>query len=109
MAKAKTGHNPLKPLLDRIPAPLRNKYFLVLGIFLFWIIFISKADIMTQFKLNQARQNLEFDKQYYREKIEEAKRQKLIQEEDIEKFAREKYYFKKDGEDVYIMEEPAEQ
>lgn len=108
MAKAKTGHNPLKPLLDKIPPPLRNKYFLVLAVFLFWMIFISKADIMTQYKLNQSIQNLEFDKQYYIEKIDEAKEQKRVQEEDIEKFAREKYYFKKDGEDVFIMEDPKE-
>lgn len=106
MAKAKTGHNLLKPILDKIPAPIRNKYFLVLAIFVFWMIFISKADVMTQYKLNQSRQNLEFDKQYYIDKISETKEQKRVQEEDIEKFAREKYYFQKDGEDVFIMEEP---
>lgn len=105
MAKAKTGHNPLKPLLDKIPKPIRNKYFLVLGLFLFWVIFISKADVLTQYKLSQARKNLEFDKKYYQDKILEAKEQRRIQEEDPEKFAREKYYFQKEGEDVFIMEE----
>lgn len=105
MAKVKTGHNPLKPLLDKIPRPFRNKYFLVLGLFMFWIIFVSKADILTQYKLNQARKKLEFDKEYYNKKIEEAKEQKRVQEQDIEKFAREQYYFKKDGEDVFIMED----
>lgn len=105
MAKAKTGHNPLKPLLDKIPKPFLNKYFIVLAVFAFWIIFISKADIYTQYKLNQTRKKLEFDKAYFNTKIEEAKEQKRVQEEDIEKFAREKYYFQKDGEDVFIMEE----
>lgn len=105
MAKAKTGHNPLKPLLDKIPAPLRNRYFLVLAVFIFWMIFVSKADVMTQYKLSQSRENLEFDKKYYIEKISEAKEQKRVQEQDIEKFAREKYYFQRDGEDVFIMEE----
>lgn len=105
MAKVKTGHNPLKPLLDRIPVPLRNKYFLVLAVFLFWMIFVSKADVYTQYKLSKARQKLEYDRKYYQEKIEDVKEQKKIREEDIEKFAREKYYFQKDGEDVFIMEE----
>lgn len=108
MAKAKTGHNPLKPLLDKIPAPLRNRYFLVLTVFLFWMIFISKADVYTQYKLNQSRQGLEHDKDYYLQKIEEAKEQRRVQEQDIEKFAREKYFFQKDGEDVFIMEENEE-
>ncbi len=97
--------NPLQPIIDLIPKPLRNRYFIVLILFFGWMVFVDKHDVLTQFKLQRTVNKLEADKTYYEEKIEEAQQEKHDIEEDKEKFAREKYYMKKKGEDVFIIEE----
>lgn len=46
------------------------------------------------------------NKEYYLEEIKKDKKsiQELNNSEQIEKFAREKYYMKKENEDIYIIE-----
>ena len=50
--------------------------------------------------------DLENEKQYYQKEIEKDKKaiKELSTDEGIEKLAREKYYMKKDNEDIYIIE-----
>ena len=98
-------NNPFKPIINLIPAPFRNRYFLVTVLFFAWLTFIDKHDILTQWKLQQTLNNLENDKKYYQEKIEEALQDKKDIENDKEKFAREHYFMKKNGEDVFIIVE----
>lgn len=95
--------NPLQPLLDQIPAPVRNRYFLVLVFFFAWMIFVDKHDVWTQWKLARTLQHLKGDKKYYENKIIEVKQDKLDIERNKEKFAREKYFMKKDDEEVFII------
>ena len=97
--------NPFKPILDKIPAPIRNRYFLVLAFFCFWMIFFDKHDIVTQYRLQDTLNRLEIDRVYYKDKIEEAKKDMKDIEKNKEKFAREHYYMKKDNEDVFIFVE----
>jgi cell division protein FtsB len=56
--------------------------------------------------LNQEIDELEANKKYYQEEIKKDKENiKLLKNPDqIEKFAREKYYMKRDSEDIYIVE-----
>jgi hypothetical protein len=98
-----TRKNPLQPLLDQIPAPVQNRYFLVLVFFFAWMVFVDKHDIWTQWKLTSTLQHLKNDKEYYENKIVEVKQDKLDIEKNKEKFAREKYFMKKDDEDVFII------
>jgi len=105
MAKKKT---PLQLLLDQVPAPLRNKYFLVLALFFAWMIFFDRHDFITQWQLQRSVNKLEQEKEDYTEKIEQAKKDRLDLEVNKEKFAREKYYMKKRNEDVFIMESTKE-
>ena len=102
MARRKS---PLQPLLDRVPAPLRNRYFLVSILFFAWMVFFDKHDILTQYRLQKSLDHLEMDRIYYQEKIETAKADKADIERDKEKFAREHYYMQKDDEDVFIFVE----
>ncbi|MCP3931005.1 MAG: hypothetical protein GY705_18125 [Bacteroidetes bacterium] len=97
--------NPLQPILDRIPAPLRNRYFLAMVLFFAWMIFFDRHDVLTQWRLQKTLDKLKGDKTYYQEKIEEAEVEERDLEENKEKFAREKYYMKKKNEDVYIIED----
>ena len=102
MAKRK---NPFQPLLDRIPAPVRNRYFLLSIMFLAWMVFFDKHDVLTQFQLQATQERLKADKAYYEDKIKEAKADKIDIERDKEKFAREHYYMQKDDEDIFIFVE----
>ncbi len=95
--------NPFKPILKKIPAPLKNKYFIVLAFFCALMIFFDKHDVLTQWRLQQTLNQLEKDKVYYQNKIKEAKEDKRDIELNTEKFARERYYMKKDDEDVFII------
>ena len=96
-------NNPFKPIIKQIPAPLRNKYFLVLAVFITWMIFFDKHDILTQWRLQQTLNKMEEDKAYYEDKIKEAWQDKQDIENDKEKFAREHYHLQKDNEDVYLI------
>lgn len=94
----------LQALWTKIPKPIRNKYFIALVIVLAWMIFFDKHDFLTQWRLQRNVNQMEADKEYYSKKIEEAQLERLHQELNKEKFAREKYYMKRNGEDVFIIQ-----
>ena len=96
-------NNPLQPIIDQLPKPFRNKYFLVLVVFFTWMFFVDKHDIMTVWSLQRTVNKLEADKMYYTKKTEEAKQERLDLEVNKEKFARERYFMQKSDEDVYII------
>ena len=56
--------------------------------------------------LNNEIEELENNKKYYQDEIKKDQENiKLLKDpEQIEKYAREKYYMKKDSEDIYIIE-----
>jgi cell division protein FtsB len=61
---------------------------------------------MEQRVLNKQLEELEDNKKYYQDEIRKDQENiKLLKNPDqIEKYAREKYYMKRDSEDVYIIE-----
>lgn len=97
--------NPLESLLKKLPAPIRNRYFLVIAVFVFIMIFVDKHNIMTQLTLHNAVQQLETDKSYYNEKIQETKERRIDFDKNQEKYARENYFVKKAKEEVFVIEE----
>lgn len=108
MAKKKKI-DPLKPLLDMMPAWSKNIYILTLIVFFFIIIFVNRVNPFTQWSLQATKQELEQKKKYYEEKLEKVKNDKVDNDNNVEKFARENYYMKKQDEDVFIIvEEEAE-
>jgi cell division protein FtsB len=86
-----------------------KNFFIVSGVlFLLWMLFLDSNDIYSQYKLWEKMRALKKEKAYYQEKIDEVKtdrEQLLTNEEMLEKFAREKYLMKKEGEDLYILVE----
>jgi cell division protein DivIC len=96
-------NNPLRDVINKLPAPLRNKYILVILVFLVVVFFLDRHNFFTQLKLNKSVKQLEHDKDYYSKKIE-AKTDKQSIEKDKEKFAREKYHMHEADEDVFIIE-----
>ena len=97
-------NNPLQPLLDQIPAPFKNRYFVVIILFAAWMVFFDRHDLLTQWSLQNSVERLEEDKVYYTKKIKDAQQERLDLEINKEKFAREKYYMQKNNEDVFIID-----
>lgn len=95
-------------MLDKLPKITRNFYFIVGVLFIGWMLFFDTNDIYSQYKLKQKLFELESQKEYYESKIVEVKseREALLNDMDLlEKFAREKYFMKKEGEDLFVVVE----
>lgn len=85
---------------------LGNRYFLVTAFFVIWLLFLDNYSYLDHRELNKEIDELEDNKSYYQEEIAKDKQsiQKLKNPGEIEKYAREKYYMKRDSEDIYIVE-----
>ena len=81
-----------------------NKYLIAALLFLSWIIFFDNNNLVNQYKLAKTVQKLENEKFDYLAKLELAKEEKTILDQNKERYAREKYYMHKDNEAVYIIE-----
>ncbi|WP_262501133.1 FtsB family cell division protein [Psychroserpens sp. Hel_I_66] len=75
-------------------------------IFAVWMLFFDSNSLIIHSELNEDISDLENEKEYYRNEIEKDKKaiKELSTEDGIEKLAREKYYMKKDDEDIFIIE-----
>ncbi|WP_425077035.1 FtsB family cell division protein [Psychroserpens sp. S379A] len=85
---------------------LKNIFVIIFIVFSVWMLFIDSNSLMIHHELNEDISDLEDEKEYYRKEIEKDKKaiKELSTEDGIEKLAREKYYMKKDNEDIYIIE-----
>jgi cell division protein FtsB len=85
---------------------LGNRYVIVLVFFLVWMFFLDNYSYLEHRVLNKQLNELEDNKKYYQDEIRKDEENiKLLKNPDqIEKYAREKYYMKKDSEDIYIIE-----
>ena len=98
----------IKDLYQKLPAPLRNKYLITFIVFLVWIFFIDKFDIITQIKMNKEFKQLKQQQEFYKEEIEKdsTKIYNLNNNlEEQERFARERFLMKKENEDLFIIRE----
>lgn len=83
-----------------------NKYTLGITIFVIWVALFDKYSIVEQWELRSKIKDLEKEKKYYQEKIEEDRRkqEELTGDRDkLEKFAREEYLMKRENEDIFII------
>lgn len=85
---------------------LRNKYVWVLVFFGVWMIFLDNYSYFDHRALDKEIDELEDNRDYYKQEIlNDSRNIKLLKNpEQIEKYAREKYYMKRDSEDIYIIE-----
>jgi len=84
----------------------KNIFVIILVVFTIWMLFFDSNSYLIHRELNKEMDDLEAEKQYYKNEIEKDKKAilELSTEEGIEKLAREKYYMKKDSEEIYIIE-----
>jgi len=84
----------------------KNIFVLILAIFAIWMLFFDANSYLIHRELNKDMDALEAEKEYYKNEIEKDNKaiKELSTEEGIEKLAREKYYMKKENEEIYIIE-----
>jgi len=94
---------------QNIPSWIRNKYLLTAAGFAIWILFIDDRDfITTHFRHKRELKKLEQSKKYYQQQIATTKtelEQLKSNPSTLEKYAREKYFMKKDNEDLFLIKE----
>jgi septum formation initiator len=81
-------------------------YLLYILIFGIWMLFFDSNSLLSHIKLNREIESLRRQKEFLQKEI--VKDRKAIKEistaEGREKFGRENYYFKKENEDIFIIE-----
>lgn len=90
----------------KVPKFFRSFYFIVGVIFVVWMLFFDINDLYTQYQRREKLKQLQRDKVFYKKGIENIKEERAKLSTDpkkLEKFAREKYFLKKKGEDVYVI------
>ncbi len=89
---------------------LSNKYFLILCFFAAWMLFFDNYSYLLHRILDKEIDELNDNKKYYKEEIKKDQHniKTLKNPDQIEKYAREKYYMKRDSEDIYIIEYEAD-
>jgi len=83
-----------------------NKYLLIVLLFSLWMFFFDTNSFFIHNELNNSIKTLENNKKIYKNEIEKDKLfiEKMKDSNEVEKYAREKYYLKKENEDIYIVE-----
>ncbi|MGJ8592617.1 MAG: FtsB family cell division protein [Aquaticitalea sp.] len=86
--------------------PFKNLYILIFVVFVVWMLFFDANSWLIHRELNADMDDLQIEKEYYQKEIEKDNKaiKELSTEEGTEKLAREKYYMKKENEDIYIIE-----
>jgi cell division protein FtsB len=92
--------------MNRLLELIRNKYFLAVAAFIVWMLFFDKNDVLAQYEYRSAVNKLQEEKDFYVKEIAKVKQDLNELGTNLntaEKFAREKYFMKKDNEDVFVI------
>ena len=95
-------------ILKKIFPVIINRYFLVLVGFVVWMLFFDQRDFFQQRERAAELKKVEDAKKYYQKEIEYTQKQlNNIQNNKaaIEKYARERYLLRREGEELYLFED----
>ena len=96
----------IRNIITLLPKPLRNKYLILLFLFILWIIFLDDYNLIHQKKIKNNVDELKEQKEFYSSEIksDSAELSQLKSDSnEQERFAREKFLMKKDNEDIFII------
>ena len=92
--------------MERLLELIRNKYFLSVAAFIVWMLFFDRNDMVSQYEFRSEVQKLQEEKDFYEKETAQVKKDLSELSTNLnmaEKFAREKYFMKKDNEDVFVI------
>ena len=98
----------MKFSFQRLKNIITNKYLLASLFFLVWILFFDQRDIFQQIDSQKELNQLEARKKFYQQEIEKSRKELSDLQSNpaaIEKYAREHYLMKKEGEDIFILDD----
>lgn len=111
-AKGMTGkqksEHPIKSYLTQSLVVLRNKYVLTIVVFLVWLTFFDRYNLVDMLNNASTIHEMKAEKEYYKTKItEDSTRIKELttNNENLEKYAREQYLMKKADEKIFIVKQ----
>jgi len=93
-------------MLKKILNILLNKYLITTVAFVVWLIFFDSNNMIMQQDLKAKLKDLQVEKKFYLDEIRRDSiltHQLLTDTAALEKFAREKYLMKKEGEDIFLV------
>ncbi|HMW13213.1 MAG TPA: septum formation initiator family protein [Chitinophagales bacterium] len=93
-------------LKEKIPPFLRNKFFMLFAAYFIYLLFFSQNTLISQSRLYMQLRDLEKEESYYKKEIATIKKEQrelFSGIDQMEKFARENYWMKRDSEDLYIF------
>jgi cell division protein FtsB len=85
---------------------IKNKYVLISLAFITWMLFFDRNDISSQYHYQSQLKELQQEKEFYTQEIKKIQSDLDDLTSDpkkLQKFAREKYFMKKENEDVYVI------
>jgi len=96
--------------LKKITPFIANRYFVVAVGFFVWMLFFDQRDFFQQSLRSGELKKVEAAKKYYQDEIEKTKKQKQLNNlqnnpASVEKYARERYLLRREGEEVYLFED----
>lgn len=92
----------------RILVLAKNKFFIAGVAFITWMFFFDRYDFSTQYRFQQEKSRLEYEKNFYVsaiDSIEKSIHDVQYNHSEIQRIAREKYRMKRNNEDVYVIME----
>lgn len=92
--------------MNRVLDLVRNKYFLSVAAFVVWMLFFDRNDMISQYEFRSQVDKLQEEKDFYTRETAQVKKDLNELSTNLntaEKFAREKYFMKKDNEDVFVI------
>ncbi|NWJ49788.1 MAG: hypothetical protein HXX14_02885 [Bacteroidetes bacterium] len=93
-------------MFRKIFSILKNKFVIVLVLFGTWLLIFDKNNVLQQIEAKRTLHHYQQEKQFYIQQIKadsEATYDLMSDTAHLQKFAREKYFMKKDSEDVFMM------
>lgn len=93
-------------LVSYLLPKLKNKYAITLLGFIVWISFFDRNDWISQHSYKNQLNKLKDEKKYYVDEISKNRKDLndlISNPNNLEKFARERYLMKKNGEDIFIF------
>lgn len=84
---------------------LKNKFILATVIFLVYALFLDENDVFTIIRHNRKLNQLEMAKQQVSRDLEKSREtlKELSSKSELERYAREEKFFKKDDEDIFVI------
>jgi cell division protein FtsB len=100
----------IQNIWNNTPSWIKNKYFATLVVFLFYMAFFDQNDFISLFQIKKELSELETNKEYYKKQIKETEKDLtdlLTNDDNLERYAREKYLMKKENEDIFVIVDQA--